>query len=625
MPKRHVDINTIVGKKVMERIAAIVATTSDVGGLQSLCKTVTDQLINEFHVPTTEGVTNLRWMVSNYISTQRHPSEKASTTQSTSVPFENDVVVEIDVDNLIPLDLTVRQQTLSQATGFNPQEYAGWDNALQHKIMDIRHDEIVFQIKKLENMPLEQQKLEIERRKIDAILEQHKIDADLEQRRIEAQREQRKIEADLEHRKLELEQRKLDIEAVNSETQRLYARAKLERADHPDKHTKPHCGKKRTASDGDEWLQSHARKGWCNMRCLSSHVWSSRPDWCTETVQDVFGRLMAYKLPTGTRSRSRMCPESVNMPLVSLTYVDVTADVEAIARAFWTDTRGCATALAAPTTLEGTATLAAPHQLPPAELAVVGPHHRLPDGAFDFAAAVVDPLCLNETDRAVAIQTLDMRFVRIGAIAEDWRVLWPRRPTNPLIIPTWIDVKSDPIVPKLTAWIATGQAETVSPPEYPVPEDPRPIPDVPLTLHTMNPDVWPLLVAVPCLARACGALRSAYEKGHWPPITPADAPCAERIRQWQRLPEELTYKQIVDTLGWHGIEKDVLVVKAITEALMSHRKVATSVWYIHRGSQNLWRWVECGTEVRTAATFVARVRKGNGDLQWMAYNIINNQ
>ena len=111
MPKRQVDINAMVGKKVMERIAALVATTSDVCGLQFFCKMVTEQLINELHVPTADGATQLRWMVSNYIATQLHPSKQASTAKSTSLPVDA-IVVEIGVDYLMPLDLTVCQPTL---------------------------------------------------------------------------------------------------------------------------------------------------------------------------------------------------------------------------------------------------------------------------------------------------------------------------------------------------------------------------------------------------------------------------------------------------------------------------------------------------------------------------------
>jgi hypothetical protein len=50
--------------------------------------------------------------------------------------------------------------------------------------------------------------------------------------------------------------------------------------------------------------------------------------------------------------------------------------------------------------------------------------------------------------------------------------------------------------------------------------------------------------AVPCLALACGPLKCAYDKGNESPIAPADVSCAERIRQWNRFPDELTYNQI---------------------------------------------------------------------------------
>ena len=54
---------------------------------------------------------------------------------------------------------------------------------------------------------------------------------------------------------------------------------------------------------------------------------------------------------------------------------------------------------------------------------------------------------------------------------------------------------------------------------------------------------------------------------------------------------------------------------------MCHRGVATSTWYVQQGGDNLWLWSECGTEVRTAATFVARIREGHGDLTWLARTI----
>ena len=75
-----------------------------------------------------------------------------------------------------------------------------------------------------------------------------------------------------------------------------------------------------------------------------------------------------------------------------------------------------------------------------------------------------------------------------------------------------------------------------------------------------------------------------------------------RLRQWRRVTadtDELTYKQIVVTLGWMDVQNDVTVVKALTDVLIRGlRKENINAWYVQRGNLRLWRWVHCLADVR---------------------------
>jgi hypothetical protein len=256
------------------------------------------------------------------------------------------------------------------------------------------------------------------------------------------------------------------------------------------------------------------------------------------------------------------------------------------------------------------------------------PVARFRDGSCDLAAVVVDPLGFDSADRTRAIELLDSRFVR--TIMDEWRILWAPRHTNTLVIPTYIDVVADPIVPLLRAWIANGNAECEPPPAYPVASDERPSEVVPDMFRAMDLHVMPVMEAAglrPALERM-DMLRpsditpmQAYQATDGMPVTPAAEPCAERLRQWRRLPSEMTYKQIVDALGWNDVEKDANLVHAITSVLMRRQCVTEGMWCTKRNRLNFWKWSVCMEELRQAAILVARLRLGGAKLDWLPSHI----
>jgi hypothetical protein len=223
-------------------------------------------------------------------------------------------------------------------------------------------------------------------------------------------------------------------------------------------------------------------------------------------------------------------------------------------------------------------------------------------------------LNLPPAKRLVAIKRLDTEFVRK---LNHWAVLWPARPTSLDVIPTFIDVKRDPIVVQLKEWLRDTTADT-PPPVYPAVGvvDDRPEEPVPPELRAMDPDVLkPLLDAG--LKSFCDSVgkyyHSAVDSIMNEPLPSTVAPCSERLRQWKRLTAsstELSYKEMIECLGWHDIANDSGVVHSITKALLCKENVPVSSWSMKRGGINMWTHAVCLGAMHTASTYVARIRRG---------------
>jgi hypothetical protein len=282
LPKQRVDLNSIVGQRVLERIAAITASASDSDGLQSLCTTVSKQLLTEFNVPTEQAEAQLQWMVHNYITTQRRPSDRAAISTGSVVHADNEII-EMDVDNIQLMDAIVSKNSNAEPlAAFNLCEYEGWDSVMVSNAMDIKRAGIALEHRKLD---IEQQRIAagLEQQKIAAGLEQQKIAAGLEQQRLEFER--RKIDAPLEMRRLDIVDMRSQMNGGNV------------------------CGQKRSAPVGDTIMEDPALNTWCNMHCLSLYIWQSRPESCGDDINEVCRRVYKYKLPTGTQHRFRVFPK----------------------------------------------------------------------------------------------------------------------------------------------------------------------------------------------------------------------------------------------------------------------------------------------------------------------------
>ena len=266
----------------------------------------------------------------------------------------------------------------------------------------------------------------------------------------------------------------------------------------------------------------------------------------------------------------------------------------------------------------------APQRRRPATAKVRAPP-RLPNGAHDLVAAVVGPLNLQTAaERKAAIERLDNEFV---CQMEHWAVLWPARSNNREVIPTFIDVKRDPIVAQLTMWLrnTTGEAP---PPAYPAVGvvDDRPEEPVPPELQAMDADALLLLQSsCPGIKDLCNTFAMYYrnaQKLTEEPLPSTVAPCNERLRQWKRLTAasaELSYKEIIDCFGWHDIERDSGVVQCITKALMNHQKVPFASWTVKRGGTNMWKHRVCFTTMHSACNYVARIRRGRVPTDKLSY------
>jgi hypothetical protein len=352
----------------------------------------------------------------------------------------------------------------------------------------------------------------------------------------------------------------------------------------------------------DRWLEAQIAAPWSGMQPVSGPIWESKPEGHAGTIRDTLQRIKEWigALVPRVQHRMRVFPK---LPGIAAVYCPAAVNVSQLAQRF------CG----------GPATDAAP----------VRPRRPLPPGVFNLAAAVLEPLGLQEGDEQYRdhVGQLDLRFHR--PTAEHWAVLWPPQPSNKLLLLTHIDVERDPIVPVLREWIQYGAQEPA--PAYPATGviDYRPTEVIPPALHAMDPDVWPLLRRAG-LDRACNKYLDAYHRSQGLTVPAAEPPLDERLRQFRRLTSqcdgELTYRQVSDCLGWHHVAHDVQVVKAITDALMrcparSTGPIPTSLWYVKRGNAARWRWSTCLAEMRVAAVFVTRLRLGGADVSFLARDI----
>ena len=412
----------------------------------------------------------------------------------------------------------------------------------------------------------------------------------------------RNIEAEARKEEAIAQQKEFDTEA-----ERLRERAKLLEVQHRiDK-----VSRKRTANviADDERLETQIAMPWNNMQSVTGPVWQARPSNYTGTLTEFLTMFKTWASPNlvNMHCRLRMVPKH---PGACVVVCDPAVDVaKDIIPKYW----GGPSA----TTLLPPVIAAPPHRKP----------RSLPDGVFDLAAVVLQPLGMREgtIEYDNASEKLDLQFCR--PMATLWGILWPKRP-NGKCLPMRIDVQRDPIIEELREWVHTGFHEPA--PSYPAMHtvDVRPAEIVPPELTSTSPDVWPLLQRAG-LERACGKRLVAYQRSHGLPIPAAQQPHDERLRQFQRITsntEEVPYKMIAECLGWHGTLNDTLAVKCITEALMlqpnrSGGPVHLNVWYMKHGDHAYWRWRMVLQEMRIAAIFITRLRLGGDNLDFLARDV----
>ena len=415
----------------------------------------------------------------------------------------------------------------------------------------------------------------------------------------------RNIEAEARKQKAIAQQKEFDTEA-----ERLRERANLLEVQHRIGNV---SRKRATTVIADEArLETQIAMPWNNMQSVTGPVWDARPSNHTGTLAEfmtVFKTWASSNL-VNMHSRLRMVPKHRGAVVV---YCDAAVDIDKdIIPKYWGGPSVTATIL------PPAVTTAPPHRKP----------RSLPDGVFDLAAVVLQPLGMQEgtAEYDNAMEKMDLQFCRPTATV--WGILWPKRP-NGKCIPTRMDVQRDPIIEELREWVRTGFHEPV--PSYPAMHtlDVRPAEIVPPELATTSPDVWPFLQRAG-LERACGKRLAAYQRSHGLPIPAAQQPHDERLRQFQRITsnsEEVPYKTIAECLGWHNILNDTLAVKCITEALMlqpnrSGGPVQLNVWYMKRGDHAYWRWRMVLHEMRMAAIFITRLRLGGDNLDFLARDVL---
>ena len=276
------------------------------------------------------------------------------------------------------------------------------------------------------------------------------------------------------------------------------------------------------------------------------------------------------------------------------------------------------------------------------------PHKRtvkLPVGSVDLVSTVIDYLSSIKVDVSVdehawIARLLEEQFV--APLSETWAILWAPRPRDRTIIPTYLDLQCDPILPKLSQWVKENlllkrnssendpHTLTRMPPSYPVKDvlDPRPTEEVPTSLRSLNPEVWEFLEKHG-LRYACSKVLHAYHATSRLDVPIAHEPENERLRQWKRLTTscagvcELTFANIYDCLGWESSQitkGDASLIQVITQCLLPN-DLPVSQWYIKRGSTYFWSPSTCLLQMRIAAIFVSRIKQGGADCRFLANDI----
>ena len=468
---------------------------------------------------------------------------------------------------------------------------------------------------------------------------------------------------------LQLRQTELEPERLRAETERLRAEKDLYFAKNGG-YDRKRKASVTPADDGDRWIRREIERPWNNQQSLSAMVLSATPSASIATTEETLAMVCNRVVKLDIPHRLRLLHNKKSGKTYKLVYVkpDWTAEVSEFVAAFWGEIRQPPATLAIPAAPDGsTHTVEESEQLNRVVVKsnkelnkgkkLVG---KLPKGAIDLVAAVLphdddDVRMLSPEQRQQAVCWLDDDFVRTADVGEKWSVLWPPRPRAALtagIIPTFIDVERDPIVPQLRHWLLERHAHdssTLAPaPVYPAvqpnPPDLRPPEPVPLEMQGLEDhNVWKELVAAGLQCCLWSYYVNAYTR--WDPQThpiPSSArePCPERLRQWRRLTrlnndcsqeatgggDLLTYRQICDCLGWQGLGHEAGNIQALTTALVRHRHAGTPVtaWLTVRsgGAPNLWKWRVCLYEMRVAAVFVERLRiVGCDNLKYLAGDV----
>lgn len=415
--------------------------------------------------------------------------------------------------------------------------------------------------------------------------------------------------------KQEPDRLRADTERIKAETERIKAETRriiVERQP---------TTRKRKRSDED--VEAESRSPWHGLQSLSAVVWHARsqtnPELSMRAVYEDVARLAPQSFQ---KTRLRLIPPAVddsNVSPVKVVYVPATVDADAWATDYWKEPK-MITDGSVPTLVART----------PARQV------RLPVGSVDLVAAIAGTEGFEMTpDR---IKRLDDKFVHSEHMARTWAVLWPSsRPKDHSIIPTYIDVERDPIVGELRDWLCRSDVDNDSelpPPSYPanLNADMRPLELVPFELQALPINtVWPMLQRAGIGRAFNSRLLAAYEAtaDRADDIEAAHPPCQERLRQWRRLSDdatcdgELTFRQIVECLGWRTVERECRNVQVLTAVLVAQRQnnMPPSAWYYKRGSANVWKFRICLPEMRLAAIFVSRLLLGGADIRYLANDI----
>lgn len=501
---------------------------------------------------------------------------------------------------------------------------------------DLRTAEVVIGVLNVLNTQAQTVKINAESQKIYAESERLQAEAklvssQLEPERLNAEANLKGVQQEPQRLKAETDRLKAETDRLKAETDRIKAETKkivVER-------------KPTTKRIHEEDLQCV----WNGLESLSLAVWQSKPVIKSEmSKQMVYDAVLQRAKENLRRFRVRILASSTGQDsdtasTLKLVYVPADVDVKSWAAAFWDEMTETRT-----TTCETTATM-----LNAASNAITHPKSmrqiRLPHGSSDLVAALAGAYDEN-TESGIEmtperIKRLDEKFVRNAHMARTWAVLWPSsRPKNPSVIPTFIDILRDPIITELREWLRRSDADNdnddVPPPAYPanLNADMRPVELVPCELQAL-----PINTVLPMLQRAGVArafnarILAAYEAtaDRADDIEAAHPPCQERLRQWRRLSDdatcdgELTFKQIVECLGYQTVERECRNVQVLTAVLVALRQnnIPSSAWYFKRGASNVWKFRVCLPEMRLAAIFVSRLLLGGADIRFLAKDILH--